>query len=142
MANSGSKTVVVTSWNSLVFSWSVSSQSIANNTSTVTWALNLVSTSDGTIASTAQKSWIVTVDGNRYEGTNTVGIAANSTKTLASGTTVIKHNDDGKLQLHFHLLIPRNYPIEPDDLHKMLSGRMHESSPEVELVIEFINSYV
>ena len=54
----------------------------------------------------------------------------------------LKHSEDGKLQLHFHLLIPRNYPIEPDDLHKMLSDRMHESSPEVELVIEFINSYV
>lgn len=95
MAMSGNKSVAVTSWDNLVFSWSVAGQSIANNTSTITWALKLVSTSDGAISSTAPKSWWVNVNGSYYEGTNTVGISTNSTKTLASGSTVIKHNDDG-----------------------------------------------
>ena len=95
MATSGSKTVAVTSWDSLVFSWSIAGQSIPNNTSTVTWALKLVSTSSGAIDSTTSKSWWVNVNGSYYEGTNTVGISANNTKTLASGSTVIKHNDDG-----------------------------------------------
>ena len=95
MATSGSKTVAVTSWDNLVFSWSVSGQSVVNNTSTVAWALKLVATSSGAISSTATKQWIVNVNGNQYSGTNTVGISANSTKILASGTTVIKHNDDG-----------------------------------------------
>ena len=95
MASSGSKTVAVTSWDSLVFNWSVSGQSIANNTSTVTWTLKLVSTSNGQIESTASKSWWVNVNGSYYEGTNSVGISANSTKILANGSTVIKHNDDG-----------------------------------------------
>lgn len=95
MATSGSTTVAVTSWDSLVFSWSTASQSVVNNTSTITWALKLVSTSDGAISSTASKSWWVNVNGNYYEGANTVGIGANSAKTLASGTTIIKHNDDG-----------------------------------------------
>lgn len=95
MATSGSKSVSVTSWDSLVFSWSVSGQSVANNTSTVTWALKLVSTSSGRIDSSASKDWSVTVNGTKYSGTNTVGIGNNSTKTLASGTTVIKHADDG-----------------------------------------------
>lgn len=95
MATSGSKTMAVTSWDSLVFSWSVSGQSVANNTSTVTWNLKLVSTSSGHIDSSASKGWSVTVNGASYSGTNTVGIGNNSTKVLASGSTVIKHNDDG-----------------------------------------------
>lgn len=95
MATSGSKTVSVTSWDNLVFSWSVSGQSVANNTSTVTWALELVSGSSGRIDSSASKNWVVIVNDTRYSGTNTVGIGNNSTKTLASGTTTVKHADDG-----------------------------------------------
>lgn len=95
MATSGSKTVKVTSWNNLVFSWSTSSQSVSGNTSTVAWTLKLTSTSDGYISSTASKDWKVTVNGTSYSGTNTVGIGNNTTKTLASGSTVIKHADDG-----------------------------------------------
>lgn len=87
--------MAVTSWDNIVFSWSVSGQSVANNTSTVTWSLKLVSTSSGRIDSSASKSWSVTVNGTKYSGTNTVGIGNNSTKTLASGSTVVKHNDDG-----------------------------------------------
>ena len=101
MANSGSKSVAVTSWDSLVFSWSVSGQSVANNTSTVTWTMKLVSTSDGRIDSSASKSWSVTVNGTKYSGNNTVGISNNSTKTLASGSTVIKHNADGTKTFSF-----------------------------------------
>lgn len=101
MATSGSKTVSVTSWDSLVFSWSVSGQSVANNTSTVTWTLKLVSTSSGRIDSSASKVWSVTVNGTGYSGTNTVGISNNSTKVLASGTTVIKHADDGTKSFSF-----------------------------------------
>lgn len=101
MAMNGSASVAVTSWDSLVFDWSVSNQSIANNTSTVSWTLKLVSTSSGAISSTTSKSWIVIVDSNRYEGTNTVGIANNSTKILASGITAIKHADDGSKSFNY-----------------------------------------
>ena len=95
MATSGDKTIVVTNWDNLVFSWSLSSQSVVNNTSTITWALKLVSTGSGRIDSTASKRWSVTVNGTNYNGTNTVGISNNSTKTLASGVSIIKHADDG-----------------------------------------------
>lgn len=95
MATSGSKSVAVTSWNTLKFSWSQKSQSVANNTTTISWTLQLIATSDGAISSTASKAWAVTVNGNTYGGTNTVGINNNSTKTLASGTTTITHTDDG-----------------------------------------------
>lgn len=95
MATSGSSSVTVTSWDTLKFTWSVSSQSIANNTSTVTWKLQLISGSSGRIDSSASKNWSVTVNGTKYSGTNTVGIANNATKTLASGTTTIAHNSNG-----------------------------------------------
>lgn len=95
MATSGSTSVAVTSWDTLKFSWSIGSQSIADNTSTVNWTLQLVSDSDGRIDSTASKNWTVTVNGTSYSGTNTVGIGNNETKTLASGSTTIAHNSNG-----------------------------------------------
>lgn len=95
MASSGSKSVTVTSWDTLKFSWSETSQSIENNTTTISWKLQLIATSSGRIGSTASKDWSVTVNGKKYSGTNTVGISANTTKTLASGTTTISHNADG-----------------------------------------------
>jgi hypothetical protein len=101
MATSGSKTFAVTGWDSLVFSWSVSGQSEVNNTSTVTWTLTLVSTSDGRINSSTQKDWSVTVNGTKYSGTNSVAIGNNAYKVLASGTTVIKHDDDGTKTFSF-----------------------------------------
>lgn len=95
MATSGSKSVAVTSWNTLKFSWSQASQSVANNTTTVSWMLQLIAGSSGRISSTASKDWSVTVNGTKYSGTNTIGVAANATKTLASGKTTITHNSDG-----------------------------------------------
>lgn len=95
MATSGSKSVAVTSWNTLKFSWSQASQSVANNTTTVSWTLQLIAGSSGRISSTASKDWSVTVNGTKYSGTNTIGVAANATKTLASGKTTITHNSDG-----------------------------------------------
>lgn len=95
MATSGSKTVAVTSWNNLVFSWQESSQNIVTNSTSIKWTLKLVSTSSGRIDSSVQKNWSVTVNGVTVSGTNTVGIEANSTKTLASGSRSIPHNADG-----------------------------------------------
>ena len=95
MATSGSKSINVTDHDTLKFSWSISSQSVANNTSSVSWKMQLISDANGRISSTASKDWSVTVNGTKYSGTNTVGIAASTTKTLASGTTTITHSADG-----------------------------------------------
>lgn len=95
MATSGSKSITVTSWDTLKFSWWENSQSIEKNTTTIGWKMELVAGSSGYIGSTASKDWSVTVNGTKYSGTNTVGISANTTKTLASGTTTISHNADG-----------------------------------------------
>lgn len=95
MAKSGYTNVTVTTWDTLKFSWTAGTQSITNNTTVVSWKLELISTSSGQINSSASKSWSVTVNGVNYSGTNTVGISNNSTKVLASGTSTIAHNTDG-----------------------------------------------
>ena len=95
MATSDYKDVAVTSHDTLRFSWSASSQSIANNTTTVSWTMSLITDAYGRIESSAAKNWSVTVNGVTYSGTNYIGIGNNTSKTLASGSTVITHNADG-----------------------------------------------
>ena len=96
MAASGSTTVKVTEYDKLVFSWSEASQSIADNTTTVSWKMQLVAIgSSGKIESNVKKPWNVTVNGTYYSGKVSHSIGANETKTLASGSTVITHNNDG-----------------------------------------------
>ena len=95
MATSGNTSIKVTNWDTLKFSWSVKSQNVAGNATTISWTLQLIATSDGAISSSASKTWAVTVNGTKYSGTNTVGIGNNSTKMLASGSTVITHATDG-----------------------------------------------
>lgn len=95
MAKSGSTSVEVTSWNRLVFRWWQIGQSVVNNLTYVGWELLLVAETYGYIDSSTSKPWIVTVNGTEYNGTNTVGISNNTTRTLASGTTTVKHDADG-----------------------------------------------
>lgn len=96
MATSGYKDISVTSWDKLRFSWVLTTQNVSSKTSTISWQLQLIADSDGRIDSTAEKSWAVTIGGPdnqtySYSGTNKVGISNNTTKTLASGATTIKH---------------------------------------------------
>lgn len=95
MATSGSKTVAVTSWNNLVFTWQETSQVIENNYTTIKWTLKLTASSSGRIDSSASKSWSVTVNGTTVSGKNTINISNNSEKILASGTRSITHYADG-----------------------------------------------
>lgn len=100
MALSGSKTVTVTAYDKLIFSWSAT-QSVSGNYSTVSWKMQLKSTTYGAISSSASKDWSVTVNGTKKSGTNTVGIGANATKTLASGSVKVNHNSDGTKSFSF-----------------------------------------
>ena len=95
MASTGSTSIQVTTYDTLKFNWVQVSQSTANNSTVINWSLQLVSGSAGKIDSTATKTWSVTVNGTTYSGTNSVAIGNNTTKTLASGQTVIAHNADG-----------------------------------------------
>lgn len=95
MATSGSKSVAVTSWDTLKFSWEEKSQSIENNTTTISWKMELIAGQYGRIDASSVCDWSVVVNGTSYSGKVNVGIANNATKTLASGTTTIAHNADG-----------------------------------------------
>lgn len=101
MASSGSITVKSTKHTNIVLSWSLISQSVSQNTSEVSWKLLLVADSYGRINSSSSKAWSVTFDGQTASGTNTIGISAGETKTLASGTFVLNHNADGTKQFSY-----------------------------------------
>lgn len=101
MATSGSKSITPAKHLTLKFSWNRTSVSDINNTSTVSWKLQLITDTYASISSGASKKWNVTVNGSKYNGTNTLGIGKNSTKTLASGSTVIAHNSDGTKTFSF-----------------------------------------
>lgn len=101
MATSGSVTVKVTSYDTLVFRWDLTSQSIEDNSSVVSWTMSLVAGSSGAITSNVQKAWTVVVNGNTYKGTASHGIGNNQTKVLARGSTTIPHNNDGSKTFAF-----------------------------------------
>lgn len=89
MANpkSGTVTVKVTNYDNLVFSW----QETVNWSggvyySNIDWNMKLVAIDSGRIDSSANKTWVVTINGTKYTGTNSVAIGNNSTITLASGS--------------------------------------------------------
>lgn len=72
---------------------SLSSQSVANNTSTVTWKVKY-SKSSGTYNNNGVK-YYVNVDGNRVKSGTWKPKKGTTSGTIASGTTTIKHNTDG-----------------------------------------------
>lgn len=100
MALSGSASVAVTSYNTLTFSWSAS-QSVSGNYSDISWSMVLKSTKYGAISSSTSKSWSVWIGNNHYTGSNTVGIGANSSKTLASGKTRVTHSSAGEASFSY-----------------------------------------
>ena len=76
--------------------WTVDSQSVANNTSTVTAKVQLVSTgSSYTINSSASKSGSLTINGTKYSFTFTAALSGSQTKTLYTKTVTISHAADG-----------------------------------------------
>lgn len=99
MATSGSTRVNITSNGQfyLLFSWTAGTQNIAGNYTPISWTLHIGSTTSGAyLNSSAAKSYSVTVDGQTWSGTNTVGVSGGATKLLASGSKNIYHNADGK----------------------------------------------
>lgn len=100
MALSGSTSVAFTNYDTLKFSWSAT-QSVANNSSTVSWKLELISGKYGEIISSASKAYTIVVDGNTYTGTNNIAIGNNATKTLVSGSTLVKHDSEGRKTFNY-----------------------------------------
>lgn len=105
MATSGSTKVNVVSTGNiyLLFSWSAGTQNIASNYTPVSWSLKLVASGAGAnIQSTAQKDCLIKVNGTTvFDGTVTIGLSADTTKTLKSGTINIYHNSDGTKSFNY-----------------------------------------
>ena len=95
MANSGYKDITVTKNHYIRFSWSLKSQDVANNKSTVNWNMKLVADAYGNMESSTAKTWKVVVNGTSYTGTVNITHNPGATVTLATGSTTITHSADG-----------------------------------------------
>lgn len=96
MATSGTIQQAIRTGYRIQIAWTVDSQSVANNTSTVTAKVQLVSTgSSYTINSSASKSGSLTINGTKYTFNFTAALSGNQTKTLYTKTVTISHGSDG-----------------------------------------------
>jgi len=95
MATSGTIQQAIRTGYRIQIAWTAS-QSVANNTSTVTAKVQLVSTgSSYTINSSASKSGSLTINGTKYTFTFTAALSGNQTKTLYTKTVTVTHSADG-----------------------------------------------
>lgn len=102
MAASGTITESIRTGYQLKIAWSVGSQSVANNTSSVTVKVQLVSTGASyTINSSASKSGSVTINGTKYTFSFTASLSGNQTKTLYTKTVTVAHNANGTKTCNF-----------------------------------------
>ena len=95
MATNVARSVTVTKRDTLKFSWNRTGCSTDKNESNISWKMELISTAYGAISTSASTAWSVTVNGKSHSGSVSVAIGNNATKTLASGTETIPHNNDG-----------------------------------------------
>lgn len=96
MAASGTIQQAITTGYRIQIAWTVDSQSVANNTSTVTAKVQLVSTgSSYTIVSSASKSGSLTINGTKYSFTFSAALSGNQTKTLYTKTVTVSHAANG-----------------------------------------------
>ncbi len=96
MAASGTIQQAIRTGYRLQIAWEVTSQSAANNTSSVTAKVQLVSTgSSYTINSSASKSGSLTINGTKYTFSFTAALSGNQTKTLYTKTVTVSHASDG-----------------------------------------------
>lgn len=96
MAASGTIQQAIRTGYGLQIAWEVTSQSVANNTSSVTAKVQLVSTgSSYTINSSASKSGSLTINGTKYTFSFTAALSGNQTKTIYTKTVTVAHGSDG-----------------------------------------------
>ena len=96
MAESGTIQEAIRTGYRLQIAWEVTSQSEANNTSSVTAKVQLVSTgSSYTINSSATKNGTLTINGTKYSFTFSAALSGNQTKTIFTKSATVSHNSDG-----------------------------------------------
>lgn len=102
MATSGTIQEAIRTGYRLQIAWTVDSQSVANNTSTVTAKVQLVSTGASyTINSSASKSGTLTINGTAYSFSFTAALSGSQTKTLFTKTVTVAHAADGSKTCSF-----------------------------------------
>lgn len=112
MATSGTIQKAIRTGYRMQIVWNVGSQSVANNSSSVTVKVQLVSTgSSYTINSSATKNGSVTINGTKYTFTFTASLSGNQTKTLYTKTVTVKHNADGTKTCSFASTIGINVTL-------------------------------
>lgn len=89
MASSGSFTTDTTLWTYVTFSWSIVSQDITNNHTTIKWNLNLHQEAGVTIKADYFK---LQIDGNIIYQISNKSVAVGD---FANGTIVLEHSNDG-----------------------------------------------
>lgn len=93
MASNGSFLTTASYNRSLKFSWSIQSQSIANNTTTITWSLTGAGSASGYVVCGGFK---VVINGETvYEKSTNHRVRVYNGDEIASGTHTISHNSDG-----------------------------------------------
>ncbi|WP_458398047.1 DUF859 family phage minor structural protein [Anaerotignum sp.] len=96
MATSGTIQADIRTGYRIQIAWTVDSQSVANNTSTVTAKVQLVSTgSSYTINSSVSKSGSLTINGTKYTFSFTAALSGSQTKTVFTKTVTVAHSADG-----------------------------------------------
>ena len=112
MAASGTIQQAIATGYRLQIAWTVDSQSVANNTSTVTAKVQLVSTgSSYTINSSASKSGSLTINGTKYTFTFTAALSGNQTKTLFTKPVTIAHAANGTKTCSFSATVGINVTL-------------------------------
>ena len=102
MAKSGTITKAIRTGYQMKIVWTVGSQSAANNTSSVTVKVQLVSTGASyTINSSASKSGSLTINGTKYTFSFSSSLSGNQTKTLFTKTVTVAHSADGSKTCSF-----------------------------------------
>ena len=93
MASSGSFTTSACEGRSLTFNWSVKSQNVANNQTTINWSL--VGSGSYTAGWVTCGNFKVTIDGRQvYYSTTRINVYSGT--TVASGTYTFTHNNNGE----------------------------------------------
>lgn len=77
----------------------VDGQSVANNTTTISWWLRIRKSSSSTLATWGNCSYAANVGGQQKSGSDNISVAAGGTTALLSGQVTVPHNADGTLTI-------------------------------------------
>lgn len=79
----------------IILKWSEEDISIPDNTSIIRWTLSMTVGQYGHLGSLSNRHWEVSIGGNVEDGYATLGVYANKSFNIASGSTAVRHNNDG-----------------------------------------------